>query len=208
MPPDCEAGVRNYIHSMRFSLRGVDGRVLLRYEVNKDPARWGFDRLGLNMDVGVARGFPVIEGRVEYPAEGYLGLLGWIQAVDYTVRKDSGEEVHIVAPDVAPQTRGANTPYLSFGTEPRLFDAPAFTEKDVDWNARAFLTYTPDLLMTPVVEPLCGVFWGYEIDDGAVTPKPLRAATIDDWTRACELLRPRLPAWTFGGAGWEAPGLE
>jgi hypothetical protein len=122
----------------------------------------------------------VIEGRVEYAAKGYLGFLGWIQVVDYVVMKGSNTEEVVVAPDVPPQLRDANTPYMSYGIEPRLFDAPAFTEKNVDWTARAFLTCTPDLLMTPVVEPLCGCSWGYTVTDGVVAPKSLQVATLKD----------------------------
>jgi hypothetical protein len=150
----------------------------------------------------------VIEGRVQYPAKGYLGFLGWIQAVDYVVGRGSSEEVVIVAPDVAAQFRDANTPYLAYGIEPRLFDAPSFTQKNVDWTARAFLTYTPDLLMTPVVEPLCGCSWGYAVTDGIVSPKPLEPSTLEDWRLARKRLRARLPSWTFRGDNWKPPVFD
>ena len=194
--------------SISFTLRGVDGRVVLRYELNEDPEKWGFDQLGLDWDWNVARGFPLLEGRVEYAAEGYLGILGWIQVVDYVVGDRSGEEEFVVAPDVAPQARDANTPYLSYGIEPRLFDAPASDEKDIDWNAHAFLTYTPDLLMTPIVEPLCGCSWGYTVSSGTVTAKALAAGTLDDWLHARKWLRARLPTWTFRGDDWQPPPFD
>jgi hypothetical protein len=194
--------------SISFTLRGVDGKARIRYEQNVDPTVWGFDQLGLDWDWSVAHGFPVIEARVEYPAKGYLGILGWIQVVDYTVRKESGTEDVVVAPDVAPQVRDANTPYMSFGIEPRLFDAPAFDEKDVDWTARAFLTYTPDLLMTPTVEPLCGCSWGYTINEGVVSPKDLELCTTEDWLHARQRLSARLPTWTFRGDRWQPPVFD
>jgi hypothetical protein len=57
--------------------------VRIRHGANDDPARWGYDRLGLAFDSAAAKGFPVVEARVEYPAEGYAGFLGWIQVVKY-----------------------------------------------------------------------------------------------------------------------------
>ena len=189
---------------MTFELRGATGTVELTYSRNDEPTRWGYDLLGLDWDFGVAAEFPVIEGRVRFPRRGYAGVLGWVQAVDYLVHHDDGrEEAVVVTPDVAPQVREADSPYLAFGIEPQLFDAPAFTERNVDWNARAFLTYTPDCLMTPVVEPLCGCFWGYAIEDGVVTPKDLRPATVDDWRTARALLEENRPRWTFGGDAWQ-----
>ena len=47
------------------------------YGINADPKRWGYHLLGLDFDIEVALGFPVIEARVEYPGEGYAGYLGW-----------------------------------------------------------------------------------------------------------------------------------
>jgi hypothetical protein len=186
-----------------FELRQAAGYVEITYAVNEDPARWGFDLLHLDFDINAARGFPVMEARAKLAREGYAALLGWIQVIDYTVTHESGpEEMVWIAPDVSPQVREANTPYTSFGIEPVIFDAPAFTEKNVDWTARTFLTYTPDCLMTPIVEPLCGFTWGYVITDGVVTPKDLEPAVLDDWIAARKVLRLRLPTWTFEGADW------
>jgi hypothetical protein len=194
----------NVTRSMTFDLRGATGTVELTLSRNEDPPFWGYDLLGLDFDFDVARGFPVIEGRVSFPRRGYAGNVGWIQVVEYSVRRSSGEtESVVVAPDVAPQLRDANTPYFSFGIEPQLFDAPSFTERDVHWDARALVTYTPDCLMTRVVEPLCGCHWGYVIEDGVVRPKELRAASVADWEKARERLEARLPMWTFGGDRWQ-----
>ena len=121
---------------MTFELRGATGTVELTYSRNDEPTRWGYDLLGLDWDFGVAAEFPVIEGRVRFPRRGYAGVLGWVQAVDYVVHHDDGrDEAVVVTPDVAPQLREADTPYLAVGIEPQLFDAPAFTERNVDWNA-------------------------------------------------------------------------
>jgi hypothetical protein len=188
--------------SFTFDLRGQVGRVGVGYEVNEDPARWGFDLLGLTFDTDVARGFPVIEARVEYRAEGYGGYLGWVQVVRYSVRHGSEQSATVVV-DVPPQMREAPIPYLSFGIEPVLFDAPAFTERDVTWKARSFLTASPDALMSPFIEPVCGFSWGYNITDGHVEPTSLRACDRDDWSEARRSLQERLPDWTFGGDDWK-----
>ena len=71
---------------------------------------------------------------------GLAALLGWVQVVDYAVVRGGIPDERVwVVPDVPPQAPEADTPYLAFGIEPVLFDAPAFTEKDVDWTARSFL---------------------------------------------------------------------
>ncbi len=54
--------------------------VQIRYGRNDDPKRWGYDLLALDFDIDAARGFPVIEARVEYPAEGYAAVMSWIQS--------------------------------------------------------------------------------------------------------------------------------
>ncbi|HEX5405132.1 MAG TPA: hypothetical protein VFX16_22860 [Pseudonocardiaceae bacterium] len=192
---------------MGFSLRGIDGSVAITYGVNDDPERWGFQYFGWDWDIEVARGFPVIEARVRYPAEGYAAILGWIQVVAMVDRDDPAAETTWIVPDVAPQYREANTPYLAFGIEPVMFDTPATDAPNVEFRASTFLTYTPDCLLTPVVEPLCGFTWGYDIEQGVVRPKQLRGSTVEDWLEARKLLRIRLPTWTFGGDDWQPPAL-
>jgi hypothetical protein len=180
--------------SFGFRLRGREGRVHVRYEVNEDPVRWGYDLLNLGFDIEVARGFPVVEATVEYPAEGYGAVLGWIQVVRYRV--DDAVEPTVVI-DVAPQLKDTRMPYLSYGPRPALFDAPAFTEQNVVWRASSFLTATPDALMTPVVEPVCGFCWGYVIRDGTVEPTELVPARREHWLEARNELQARFSEWTF-----------
>jgi hypothetical protein len=147
--------------SIAFSLRDIDGRVDISYGINDDPKRWGFHLFGPDWDIESARGFPVLEARVRYPAEGYAAFLGWIQVVCFTVKDDSAPETIWAAPDKGPRSRDASTPYTSFGIEPVFFDAPTADTSDEEFLARTFLTYTPDCLVSPVVEPLCGFTWGY-----------------------------------------------
>lgn len=196
--------------ALAFALRGAEGRVTITYGVNNDPARWGFGLLGLAAPgAEEARGFPVIQARAAFPREGYAGLLGWVQVVNYVAVRDGvPEETAWVVPDVAPQSQDANTPYLAFGIEPVLFDAPATTEKNMNWTARSFLTYTPDCLMTRVVEPLCGFRWGYVTAGGVVTPKELAPSSKEDWIEARRMLRVRLPTWSFGGDDWSPPDFD
>ena len=192
---------------MTFRLRGASGRVRIDCQTNADPNRWGFDLLGLEFDTEVALGFPVVTARVSYPAEGYLGYLGWIQVVAYTVTRGS-ERTTTELVDVPPQLLDAELPYLTFGLEPTLFDAPAFTEQNVSWLARSFLAASPDLLMTPTVDPVCGFAWGYEITQGEVEIVPPRACSREDWTMAKRVLQERLPGWTFGGDDWQPPAFD
>jgi hypothetical protein len=195
-PPETKRGLWAVTERrMSFRLRDVDGVVRVRYGVNDDPAKWGFDRLGLDFDVEVARGFPIIEARVDYPADGYAGSVGWVQAVRYWVNGQS--EPKLVAPDVAPQLKGAGVPYFSFGLEPTLFDAPATTDRDMVWRAAAFLTQTPDLLMSRTVGAVCGFTWGYDVHDGVPTPSELAAAQANDWAAAVADLRRALLDWEF-----------
>jgi hypothetical protein len=183
-----------------FEVRELAGRVRVAYGVNADPRRWGYHLLGLDFDIDVSRGFPVIEARVEYPAEGYAAYFGWIQLVRYWI---GAEEHPTVEVDVAPQMRQAQMPYLSFGIQPVLFDAPAFTEPNVTWRAWSFLTFAPDCLMTSVVVPACGFHWGYDLHSGIPSPINLLPAGRAEWLDVREVLRNRFPEWTFQGDDWE-----
>lgn len=183
-----------------FRLRGLEAQVEVRFGINDDPERWGYHLLGVDFDIDLARGFPVVEARVSYPGEGYAAYLAWIQVVRYWVSGRSDPTV--VAADVAPQMKEFGVPYLSWGREPTLFDAPAFDEKEVVWRAWSFLTHTPDLVMTPAVEPVCGFAWGYDVRDGKPEATPVTPAGHDQWLDIRAELRPRYPGWTFGGETW------
>src|SRR6187200_2356602 len=66
-------------------------------------------------------------------------------------------------------------PYFAFGVRPTFFDAPSTDDRDYEFRAAAFLTASPDALMTPVVEPLCGFSWGYRVVDETPHIDPARA---------------------------------
>lgn len=57
-------------------LRSVEGTALFYYTVNRDPAFWGFDLLGLPFDLAGVRGFPVFLAKVAFPVPGYRALVG------------------------------------------------------------------------------------------------------------------------------------
>jgi hypothetical protein len=178
-----------------FRLRGVDGNVVVAYRRNDDPERWGFQYLALPFDIGSARGFPVVEASVDYAAEGYAALLSWIQVVRMWIA-DASEPETIC--DVPPQMRGTGMPFFSFGVLPALFDAPVIIEPRVKWRAVAFLTATPDVAMTKVIEQVCGFEWGYDVIEGNVSAVTPSVAGWDDRSAACsEVLVAEYPDWRF-----------
>jgi hypothetical protein len=151
--------------SIPFELRGVAGRVHVDYQVNKDPERWGYPVLALESLTQLSRGCPVVEATVEYPAEGYAAVMGWIQVVRHGADAAAQAEVLV---DVAPQMHAvdARMPYFAFGVRPTFFDAPSTDDEEYEFRAHAFLTASPDAVMSPVVEPLCGFSWGYDVVRG------------------------------------------
>jgi hypothetical protein len=176
-----------------FALRGTRGTVQVRYGDNDDPRRWGYDLLDLPYDFERSRGFPVVEATVEHPAEGYAAAMGWIQVVRY--RGAAAAEDVIV--DVAPQLRGSGIPWFSFGPRPAFFDAPSTTDDDATFRADAFLAATPNALMTPVAEPLCGFSWGYDVAGGTPARTPLGPAGPERWAAMRPALLAACPGWTF-----------
>lgn len=182
-----------------FLLRGLEGQVTIKYGVNEDPARWGYDELDLDWyRPDLVRGFPVMEASVQHPAEGYAADMGWLQVVRYEVR-DPGDEEQVTVFDVPPQLSETETPYLAFGVRPTAFDAPSIEASDVTWDADTFLVYTPDAVLSRVLRPLCGFRWGYTVHNGAVRVTPLNVADPDDWQRNLPDLRGRFTTWTFEG---------
>jgi hypothetical protein len=177
-----------------FRHRGVDGLIEVSLQSNDDPERWGWPLLGLDVPLEYLVGFPVLEATVEYPAEGYAAVLGWVQVVRY---RASDEPDEVVLADVAPQLQGLGMPYVAFGVRPAFFDAPAISAPDADWRAWTFLTATPDVLMTRVVAPVCGFRWGYRRSGGSTElVEPVRASA-EDWLGTREELTARYPAWEW-----------
>jgi hypothetical protein len=189
-----QSGPSNAALVLPFRIRGVDGSVRVSYSRNEDPRRWGYDLLGLDFDIEMARGFPIIEASVEWPLEGYAAKMGWIQVVRYSVG-DQADATVIV--DVAPQLKDSGVPFIAFGVRPTTFDAPATTEANVMWRAVTFLTYGPNAHMTRTVKPAVGLRWGYDVRDGVCHPVAVKVASGGDWNDARDELRKRYPEWTF-----------
>jgi hypothetical protein len=176
-----------------FTLREKPGRVRVRYGVNDDPRRWGYHLVGMPYDIERARGCPVVEATVHHPSEGYGAILGWVQVI----RSTAPREDTVVMVDAAPQMAGAGIPWCSWGVHPTLFDAPSTSHDDLEWRADAFLAVTPDSVMTPVVEPLCGFSWGYDVRDGTPSPVPVVSAGYDQWAAMRPVLTAHCPGWDF-----------
>lgn len=141
-----------------------------------------------------ARGFPVVTATVEYPGRGYAAEMGWIQVIFYSV--GSGESATVLV-DKPPQLSDDDSPYFCWGLNPSFFDAPSTPESNVNWEAHAFLTASPDALMTKVVRPLCGLSWGYKTRDDAVEILPIQRIGPGEWLSARVVLRDRYPRWNF-----------
>jgi hypothetical protein len=176
-----------------FELRGVPGTVRVRVGVNDDPRRWGYHLLDMPELVERSRGFPVVEATVEHPAEGYAAVMGWIQVVRY---REPGRDEEVID-DVAPQLRGSGVPWMAFGVRPAYFDAPSTDSDGATFRADAFLAATPDALMTPVAEALCGFAWGYDVAGGVPASQPLTPAAPERWAAMVPALAAACPAWTF-----------
>jgi hypothetical protein len=180
--------------TLEFRLRGFHGSVRVAATVNDDPARWGYHLLGIDQAiVDAAHGHPVVQATVEFPAEGYAAELGWIQVVWHSIPDTPAR----VICDVPPQMADSGMPFMSFGTRPTFFDAPADTVPSSKFRATAFLTYSPDVLMTKVVAPICGFRWGFDRVAGESTSIPIERAESADWDGMADELRALYPAWDF-----------
>jgi hypothetical protein len=180
--------------TLRFQAHGMAGQVHIAYGVNRDPSEIGFELLGVGPHSSAALGFPVIEATVEYDGAGYHRDMGWVQVVRWS-HHDGPLEVLV---DRAPQMEDGRHPYSAWGPCPTLVDAPMNTRKLVAWRADAFLTISPDLLMIKVVQPVCSLQWGYDIDErGAVHPRPVHEQGLDVWDEVLPILQADCPDWQF-----------
>ncbi len=142
-----------------FAYGGVDGVVDARCVPMTDPESLGKSR----NDVGL----PACTAVVDFPAQGYWALLGWVQLV---AMGPPGEEPTWQA-DPFDLFEDSTSPYAWFGITPTLFDAPS-RRHDVPlrWRARSFLATTPWDQSERLVAPLAAFEWGYDLDStGVVT---------------------------------------
>jgi hypothetical protein len=182
-----------------FVLHGRAGEVTVSYGVNDDPAHWGYPVLGLPYPDDVARGFPVVEARVEYQGTGYHAFMGWIQVVRYT----EGANPLVVIIDRPPSVLDVDVPFLAMGPCPTLFDAPSTIWGDTHWRADSFLVGSPDAVMTKTAMPLFSFRWGYDRDaSGVVTLRPCVPQPLSAWYEVRPLIAEQHPTWSL----LDAPG--
>ena len=194
--------------TISFTLRNGAGTVTVVCAANDDPVRFGYDLLDLPWPASLAQGLPVVEARVSSSLEGYAAVMAWIQVVRIHVSERStslvsggekapaGDHAWVDGP---PQLRGLGVPFVSFGQCPTLFDAPASTESDIRFLADAFLTASPDALISRRSQPCAGFRWGYTTrKDRKPELLPFGVLGEREWRAALPILREAYPDWEFG----------
>jgi hypothetical protein len=190
-----------------FLLRGAEGIATVELCANDDPELWGYGILGLPWPPSLANRLPVLTVEVSHTAAGYSTVMGWIQVVRITVSDSSeslvpgaekappGEHVWVDGP---PNLRGLGVPFVSFGSCPTLFDAPASTESEIRFVADSFLTASPDGLVSRRSQPCLGLRWGYATHAEAL-PELLSLSALErsHWHDDLPILRESFPDWTF-----------
>ena len=110
--------------------------------------------------------------------------------------------------DGPPNLRGFGVPFVSFGSCPTLFDAPASTESEIRFVADSFLTAGPDALVSRRSAPCLGLRWGYatlpHVQPELISPSAIGQSA---WYDALPLLRESFPDWTFED-GWFGSDTE
>ena len=171
-----------------FVLRGIQGKVSVAYARNDRP-----DLVG---SVPEASGFPMCEATVDYPAQGYDALLGWIQLVRSDDNESEGQAFEI---DPLAFLGDVPHPFCWIGLSPRLFDAPWRSPRhDLDWTAQSFLCVPEDLTeVGQEVHALLGLSWGFRIRDEEVQLVPPMLLEPSDWDQHVDGLEARYPSWRF-----------
>lgn len=178
--------------TIEFRHAGVDGRVVASCVPNDDPARVGKGQ--------EARGLPACTATIDYSAEGYRAVFGWVQLVRSTDNASGGAEFEN---DPSRFFEDSPAPYCWYGLRPILFDAPSRDYRSpMDWLAHSFLCVTPrDLGTRKLVVPLLGFSWGFQID----TPERIDLAPVlklaaEDWNDRLPYLRSSFPTWEFAAS--------
>ena len=179
---------------IEFAWRGYKGLVRVDCVPNTDPEFWGCWS-------PVAEGFPVCTATVEYPAQGYRSMFGWVQLVCSSDNESRGERFEV---DPLALFGDAPSPYCWYGQRPVLFDAPSrATRQPLEWVAHSFLATTP---LDEVarweprrVVPVVGFSWGFTDDGSTTTLYDLAVLSSEEWTAHLALLRDTYPLWLFAG---------
>jgi len=171
-----------------FVLRGIRGNVSVAYTRNDRP-----DLVGSTPE---ASGFPMCEAAVDYPAEGYEAVLGWVQLVRSDDNASQGRAFEI---DPLAFLGDVPHPFCWIGLRPQLFDAPwRSPRRDLDWTAHSFLCL-PDGIAGDELEvhSLLGFSWGFRIRDEEVQLVPPTPLGPEAWDQHVDGLGARYPSWRF-----------
>lgn len=166
-----------------------------------DPKKYGNHILFPKTPLSKFLGFPVTNAKIHSPeSRGYASYYGWMQVFrDVPELGAVGKATWHMDP--VPVHQECNTPFVFFGPEPQLFDMPSRTldpVKDVDWEARSYLCYLEDGLLTKNVRPILAFRWGFWIDGGNVKVKPVAEVDVQAaWDECKGLFGKEFPGWKF-----------
>lgn len=172
-----------------FTAREQDGVLKVAVAPNEEPASVG--------SAAWASDFPICEASIEWEAQGYRALLGWVQLVGMRAPGNPAPR-HWVA-DPLEVYEGLNTPFGFYGVRPLLFDAPARSDRSqpLDWCAESYLCVAPSRPMAREAKPVAGFSWGFLLDDGEISTVDPLPLDLEVWSRHLELLQSTYPGWTF-----------
>ncbi len=126
-------------------------------------------------------------------------MYGWVQLT--LAKAPNEEESHPWEMDPVPANADLNTPFVWFGPEARLFDAPMQTATELDWTCHSFLAWIPSTVMTKDVRYILGFEWGFWKNGDSVKIKPLRKLEPGEWDEHVSMFRDLHPGWKFAEAG-------
>ena len=155
-----------------FALRGIEGHVYVTYSRNGRP-----DLVGSSAE---SSGFPMCHATVDYPAQGYDALLGWVQLVRSDDNTSQGRAFEIDPLDILGDVPH---PFCWIGLTPGMFDAPSRSPRhDLDWAAHSFLC-VPDGSTDAGLEvhALLGFAWGFRIRNEEIHLVPPTLLGPTEW---------------------------
>ena len=129
------------------------------------------------------RGMPVCTATVEFSAQGYRAMVGWVQLVNGVV-------------DPFELFSDSTSPFCWYGMRPTLFDAPSRrTSSPADWTANSFRAIVAGERR---VVPLAGFSWGFtQSSSGEVELKPVQESPLSAWAGHRPHLISSYPTWEF-----------
>ncbi|KAK6435032.1 hypothetical protein LTR95_008781 [Oleoguttula sp. CCFEE 5521] len=143
--------------------------------------------------------FPVTTAKLHCTQDtGYAATYGWIQFIyqDFKTSPDKAKWEH----DPLPITEGSGSPFIWFGPEAQLFDAPFRSDRgeSLDWTCHSFLAYLEDAVITKTIKPILGFEWGYVMQGGEVEIKELKLLDVSSaWEQQRQLLEEKFGEWKY-----------